>query len=73
MVRNFDEYVIIDPQGRIVYAGKATGMWVLTKRGATQQLHHYLGTASSLSPHRYQPMFWMLLGAWILSMIYSSI
>lgn len=65
LVRNFDEYLVLDHNGRVLYKKKAAGTWVLTNEGGVRQLAHYKGSGGRRDTYVFIPMFWLLLGMWI--------
>lgn len=65
IVRNFDEYVAFDSDGRERSRRRATGIWVLTRVNGVQQLRRYIRSESWSDASGIRTAFWVLLGLWI--------
>ncbi len=69
MVRNFDEFTVIGPSGRVLYSKKAHGTWVLGQENGVQKLTKHWSRGNRNDGQDLIPMCWMLFGAWMMALI----
>lgn len=65
IVRNFDEYLVFDPEGRRRSSRRATGLWVMTRVNGVQQLRQYIRSETRSDTSGIRSAFFVLLGLWI--------